>query len=51
MPDKILQISEENRYILNFYLPLNFEFLQDAMPGIIFYIHMLQVNFDLRICS
>ena len=42
----ILQIFEENCYIFIFYLPINFKFLQDAISGIIFYIHMLPVNFD-----
>ena len=47
----ILQIFEENHCIFIFYLPINFKFLQDAISGIIFYIHMLPVNFDYRICS
>ena len=47
----ILQILEENCYIFIFYLPINYKFLQDAILGIIFYIHVLPVNFDYRICS
>ena len=31
--------DEENRYIFIFYLPNNSKFLQDAISGIIFYIH------------
>ena len=47
----ILQIFEENYCIFIFYLPINFKSLQDAISRIIFYIHMLPVNFDYRICS
>ena len=47
----ILQIFEENRYIFIFYVPINFKFLQDAISGTIFYIHVLPANFDYRICS
>ena len=46
----ILQIFEENCYIFIFYQPINFKFLQDAISGIMLYIHMLLVNFDYRIC-
>ena len=41
-----VQIFEENRYNFIFYLPIKFKFLQDAISGIVFYIHMLPVNFD-----
>ena len=44
----ILQIFEENHCIFIFYLPINFKFLQDAISGIIFYIHMLPVNLFLK---
>ena len=47
----ILQIFEENCYIFIFYVPVSFKFLQDAISGIMFYIHMLTVSFDYRICS
>ena len=47
----ILQIFEENCYIFNFCVPVSFKFLQDAILGIMFYIHMLTVSFDYRICS
>ena len=42
----ILQVFEENCYIFIFHPPINFKVLQDAISGIIFYIHMLPVNFD-----
>ena len=35
-----LQISEESCYMLNFYMPINFKFLEDAISGVIFYIHI-----------
>ena len=41
----ILQIFEGSCYIFIFYLPINFKFLQDAISGIIFHIHMLPVDF------
>ena len=47
----ILQILQKNCYILILYLTIYFNFLQDAISGIIFYIHMLPVNFDYRTCS
>ena len=47
----IVQIFEENCNILIFYLPITFKFLQDAISGIIVYIHMLTINFDYRTCS
>ena len=40
----ILQIFEENCYIFIFYVPVSFKFLQDAILGIMFYIHMLTVS-------
>ena len=39
----ILQIFEENCYISIFYVPVSVKFLQDAILGIMFYIHMLTV--------
>ena len=36
----ILQAFEENCYSFIFYVPINFKFLQDAISGIIFYIHV-----------
>ena len=39
----ILQIFEENCYIFIFYVPVSVKFLQDAILGIMFYIHMLTV--------
>ena len=47
----IFQFFKENHYIFIFYLPNNFKVLQGAILGIIFYIHMLPVNFYYRICS
>ena len=48
----ILQIFEENHYIFILdHLLIDFKFLQDAISGIISYIHMLPVNFDYRTCS
>ena len=47
----ILQIFEENHYIFILDLLIDFKFLQDAISGIIYYIHMLPVNFDYRTCS
>ena len=36
----ISQVFEKNRYILIFHLPINFKSSQDAIWGIIFYIHI-----------
>ena len=47
----ILQIFKENGHAVIFYLPINFKFFQDAISCIIFYIHVLPVNFDHRISS
>ena len=47
----ILQIFEENHYIFILDLLIDFKFLQDAISAVIFYIHMLPVNFDYRTCS
>ena len=47
----ILKFLKENCDIFIFYLPINFKLLWDAISGIAFYIHMLPVNFDCRICS
>ena len=40
----ISQIFEENCYIFIFYLPINFNFLQDAISGI--YFTFIPVNLD-----
>ena len=39
----LLQIFEEHCYILIFYLPMNFKFLQDTILSIIFYIHIILI--------
>ena len=36
----LLQIFEQHCYIFILFLPMNFKFLQDAILGIIFYIHI-----------
>ena len=36
----LLQSFEQHCYIFRLFLPMNFKFLQDAILGIIFYIHI-----------